>query len=90
MAYFDVWRGEASKALAEVGGPEVIHPVWLTPTVRGLVAGIVVDSGFDRLPVLADALEEAGCDSRLVLDHLRDPGDHGPFCWVTDLLAAVG
>ncbi len=40
---------------------------------------------FEELPVLADALEEAGCDERLVLDHLRRPGQHVRGCWVLDL-----
>jgi len=47
-----------------------------------------VTSPFDasRLPVLADALEEAGCTDQTILDHLRGPGPHGRGCWVIDLL----
>jgi hypothetical protein len=37
-----------------------------------------------RLAVLADALEEAGCDNADVLAHLRDGGDHVRGCWVVD------
>ncbi len=87
LAYFDDWRTEASRALAEVGGQAVLRPEWLTADVRGLVAGVVAARDFSRLPVLADALEDTGCDSRPVLDHLRAGGRHGWFCWVTDLLA---
>jgi hypothetical protein len=36
--------------------------------------------------VLADALEEAGCQLRDVLDHLREPGGHWRGCWVVDWL----
>jgi hypothetical protein len=39
-----------------------------------------------RLAVLADALEEAGCDQADLLSHLRDPGPHVRGCWVIDLL----
>lgn len=39
-----------------------------------------------RLAVLADALEESGCDSREILPHLRSPGPHWRGCWVVDLL----
>jgi hypothetical protein len=39
-----------------------------------------------RLAVLADALEEAGCTDKTILDHLRGPGPHVRGCWVIDLL----
>jgi hypothetical protein len=39
-----------------------------------------------ELPVLADALEEAGCADPEVLGHLRGPGPHVAGCWVLDLL----
>jgi hypothetical protein len=47
---------------------------------------IYADSAFDRLPVLADALEEAGCTISDILDHCRGPGPHVRGCWVVDLL----
>jgi hypothetical protein len=37
-----------------------------------------------RLAVLADALEEAGCDNPLILGHLRGPGTHWRGCWAVD------
>jgi hypothetical protein len=37
-----------------------------------------------RLAVLADALEEAGCTCAELLDHLRDPGPHVRGCWAVD------
>ena len=40
----------------------------------------------DRLAVLADAVEEAGCQEAVVLDHLRSPGPHLRGCWAVDLL----
>jgi hypothetical protein len=40
----------------------------------------------DRLAVLADALEDAGCDDAVLLDHLRGPGPHVRGCFVVDLL----
>jgi hypothetical protein len=39
----------------------------------------------ERLAVLADALEEAGCDNADILRHLRGPGPHVRGCWVLDL-----
>jgi hypothetical protein len=40
----------------------------------------------DRVAVLADALEEAGCQALEVLTHLREPGSHWRGCWVVDWL----
>jgi hypothetical protein len=39
-----------------------------------------------RLAVLADALEDAGCDRADILGHLRGPGPHVRGCWAVDLL----
>jgi hypothetical protein len=39
-----------------------------------------------RLAVLADALEEAGCDNADILAHCRQPGDHVRGCWVVDAI----
>jgi hypothetical protein len=41
---------------------------------------------FDRLPLLADALEEAGCADADILAHCRSGGGHLRGCWVVDLL----
>jgi hypothetical protein len=38
------------------------------------------------LPVLADALEEAGCAERLILDHCRAGKRHARTCWVVNFL----
>jgi hypothetical protein len=51
-----------------------------------LARGIRQEEAFDRLPILADALQEAGCDDAVVLDHCRGPGPHVRGCWVVDLL----
>ena len=47
---------------------------------------IYADRAFDRLPILADALEDAGCDNADILAHCRGPGPHVRGCWVVDLL----
>jgi hypothetical protein len=44
---------------------------------------------FDLLPVLGDALEEAGCSDAEARAHCREPGDHLIGCWVTDALAGT-
>jgi hypothetical protein len=51
-----------------------------------LAQAIYDDRTFDHLPILADALEEAGCSVKEMLDHLRGPGPHVRGCWAVDLL----
>jgi hypothetical protein len=63
-----------------------LNPCWLTLTVRQLAQAIYDDRAFDRLPILADALEDAGCDNADILNHCRQPGEHVRGCWVVDLL----
>jgi hypothetical protein len=59
---------------------------WLTPTVKQLAEAIYGDRGYDRMPILADALEEAGCTDPDILTHCRAPGPHVLGCWVVDLI----
>jgi hypothetical protein len=66
-----------------------LDPAWLAwnaGTVRKMAQAIYDDRAFDQLPILADALEEAGCANRDILDHCRSGGDHVRGCWVIDLL----
>jgi hypothetical protein len=66
--------------------PVAVDPSWLTSTVVALAEGIYQERAFDRLPILADALMDAGCDSADLLDHCRSDGPHVRGCWVIDLL----
>jgi hypothetical protein len=68
--------------------PVSLDPSWLTSTVVVLARGISDEGAVDRLPILADALQEAGCDHSEILDHCRGPGPHVRGCWVVDLLLA--
>ncbi len=70
--------------------PVVADPAWLTPTVQSIASSIYTDRAFDRLPILADALEEAGCTNAVVLLHCRQPGEHVRGCWVVDLVLGKG
>jgi hypothetical protein len=54
--------------------------------VAQLARAIEIAQSFEDLPVLADALEEAGCQDRAILRHCRQPGPHGTGCWVINLL----
>jgi hypothetical protein len=63
-----------------------VESSWLTSTVLALAAGIYEERAFDRLPILADALQDAGCDNEDILKHCQQPGEHVRGCWVVDLL----
>jgi hypothetical protein len=66
-----------------------IDPAWLAwkdRTVPRLAELVYEERAFERLPVLADALEEAGCTDPEILAHCRGSGEHGRGCWVVDLV----
>jgi len=68
--------------------PITIDPRWLTSTVIDLARTIYDEKAFDRMPALADALKDAGCDNDEILSHCRNEGPHVRGCWVVDLLLA--
>jgi hypothetical protein len=77
--------------------PSAIDSAWLTPDVTSLANAAYeqrcLPSGgldTDRLAVLADALEEAGCTDGEMLAHLRSPGPHVRGCWAVDLVLGKG
>ncbi|MCE9561745.1 MAG: hypothetical protein K8U57_06780 [Planctomycetes bacterium] len=73
-----------------VGNPfraVVVDPSWMTSTVRSLAEGIYADRDFSAMPILADALQDAGCDNDNILNHCRDEMQvHVRGCWVVDLI----
>jgi hypothetical protein len=66
--------------------PLVVDARWRTPTAVALATGIYSERAFDRMPILADALQDAGCDHADILDHCRSNVPHVRGCWVVDLL----
>jgi hypothetical protein len=69
--------------------PVTVHPAWIAwndGTVCRIAQAIYDERAFDRMPVLADALEDAGCTDRAILSHCRQSGGHVRGCWVVDLL----
>jgi hypothetical protein len=72
-----------------VGNPfrsTAIDPSWLTSTVLALSSQMYASRDFYPMPILADALQDAGCDNEDILSHCRLPGEHVRGCWVVDLL----
>jgi hypothetical protein len=69
--------------------PATIHSSclrWNDRSIPKLAQSIYKDHAFDRLPVLGDALEEAGCTNADILSHCRQPEEHFRGCWVVDLI----
>ncbi len=88
-ARFAEYRTQAALVRCIFGNP--FRPVtrvssWLTSSVCALARGIYDDRAFDDLPILADALEDAGCAATELLAHCRSAGPHARGCWVMDLL----
>lgn len=95
-----LFHTEPKFARLPIGPPELLReiignpfqPITIDPAMRTWNAGCVErlahaiydERAFERLPILADALEEAGCDLAALLDHLRGPGPHFRGCWALD------
>lgn len=63
-----------------------VDPSWRTSIVVRLAQSVYNDRAFRHLPILADALEEAGCTDADILNHFRQPGEHVRGCWALDLV----
>ncbi|MDY3562140.1 hypothetical protein R5W23_003586 [Gemmata sp. JC673] len=76
--------------LHDIVGPLPFRPVnfcpsWRTSTAVAIARQMYKAHDFSAMPILADALQDAGCDDADVLDHCRDPnGTHARGCWVVD------
>lgn len=83
------WQTQAAFLRCLFGNPfrpVTVDPAWLSSNVRSIAQGIYENRAFDRLPILGDALEDAGCTNVDILNHCRQPGEHGRGCWTVDLL----
>jgi hypothetical protein len=70
--------------------PVSLDPRWLTLTVASIAQTCHDERSFADLPVLADALEDAGCSEAAILDHCREVGPHARGCWLVDLIRLSG
>jgi hypothetical protein len=66
--------------------PVAFDPAWLTSDVLALARGMYESRDFSAMPILADALQDAGCDNDDVLGHCRGPGPHVRGCRVVDMI----
>ncbi len=93
VAAREVERRELTDVVREVFGnpfrPQSIESSWLTwndETVVRLSEAIYEARAFDQMPILADALQDAGCHDTKILNHCRQPGPHVRGCWIIDML----
>jgi hypothetical protein len=66
--------------------PAIFFPEWRTDTAVALAGQMYEAREFSAVPILADALQDAGCNNARILDHCRGPGPHVRGCWVVDLV----
>jgi hypothetical protein len=59
---------------------------WRTDTVVALARQMYDSRDFGAMPILADALQDAGCENEDVLNHCRKPKTHIRGCWICDLV----
>src|SRR5262245_28342783 len=87
---FPASRALLQRVLAEFDGladtAKKFDQRWRTDDVLGLARGIYRDRAFDRMPMLSDALMDAGCTDKVVIDHCRAKTTHHRGCWVLDLI----
>ena len=87
-------RAEHANLLRDIFGnpfatPRPIQAAWLRwndGTVLRIATGIYEERAFERLPVLGDALLDAGCDDEDLIAHCRSTGPHIRGCIAVDLI----
>ncbi|VTR95758.1 Uncharacterized protein (Fragment) OS=uncultured bacterium PE=4 SV=1 [Gemmata massiliana] len=66
--------------------PVSFSPSWRSSTAVSLAAQVYESRDFGAMPILADALQDAGCENEDILSHCRGAGPHVRGCWVVDLV----
>jgi hypothetical protein len=90
---FRAESAEQAELLQDVVGnpfrPVVFAPAWRTDTAVALARQMYDARDFGAMPILADALQDAGCDNEPVLTHCREPRAHVRGCWVCDAVLGM-
>jgi hypothetical protein len=91
LDYLELFQRETVQALLTTTGGHLFQPAWMSANsqaVRSIVRDIESTRDFDLLPILGDALEEAGCPVETLVGHCRQNAGHARRCWLVDLLSA--
>ncbi|OWK46724.1 hypothetical protein FRUB_00423 [Fimbriiglobus ruber] len=85
------WEAEAAEQavllrdiFSHFNRPMLVLPAWRTSTVLVLAQQMYDSRDFSAMPILADALQDAGCADEAILTHCRGTGPHVRGCWVVD------
>ena len=88
LAPLKVERSNQADLLRDIFGnpfhPATFDPAWSTETVVALARQMYESRDFSAMPIMADALQDAGCGDEQVLSHCREPGVHVRGCFVVD------
>ena len=76
----------ASRHLRQPLPPRGLRPALANIRRVGVARAIYDDKAFERMPILADALMDAGCEEEQIISHCRSDGPHVRGCWVVDLV----
>jgi hypothetical protein len=95
----EVWAADSTERkqqaalIREIFGnpfrPATVDLRWLAPLVVQIAKAIYEQRAFHRLPELARALEEAGCDQKDILAHCKEPIEHVRGCWALDVVLGM-
>src|SRR5262245_22450995 len=83
------WKRQSDVIRCIVGNPfrrVSFLSQWRTDTVLVLARQMYESREFSAMPILADALQDAGCDDDEILNHCRADSPHARGCWVVDLV----
>jgi FHA domain-containing protein len=64
--------------------------IWGDHVIERIAQSVYDERRFDEMPILADALEDAGCEDRDLLDHCRNGKLHARGCWALDAILQKG
>lgn len=84
--FADPEQTAAMEVLERLVESDSIVARWRTSDVIGLALGIKEDAAFDRLPILSDALMDAGCEDEVLVGHCRKKRHTRRNCWVVELI----
>ena len=81
-----LWADLLRDLLGNPFRPVTCDSAWKTDTVIALARGMYDSRDFSPMPILADALQDAGCNNDEILSHSREGRNHARGCWLVDLL----
>jgi hypothetical protein len=82
------WRPLFDDIFGDAFRPVTFEPAWRTDTAVSLAQQMYESRDFLLMPILGDALQDAGCEDEQILAHCREAGLHVRGCWAVDLILA--